>query len=571
MQQRFRSSLVSAGPAGLLSAGLLSAALLFVQASACGGGGGGGGGNTGGGAGDGGTGGGPGAAPTAEDVRQGLLGVLAQDPRLAKQAALEPKEYDALSGKLAAVSGVEASDYTGDTLGTIQVKVKGGGVLWYRHVTNDLAEAATLPPEADFHNQRHPTWNKDWKDEVAPTPIRAPPGGEAADTLANKYATHFPVASAKPDYAYSEDNAVACPAEGKIAIVDFLWTAAHRDFPGLYENQYKVDGVMLYDRLQRMGAAAGFKVDLYKDTDINLGNFNLLQDYAVVFTNGHGGRPGVLTTKRLGVAVPVLVTPEIYEPQKLTSFGMTYEDAWKKGYISYAVGDKAILWTPLLFKDHYKPSVPQLVMLNECWSMLPFNVGLELHDGKASWSQGVTSPLYNFGDALMDAGAKAVFGYVSPATPEAVVMNSMPFFRRMFGGYSDRDRPPAPHDYWPTCMGTQTYFRLPNTPRLAIYGNKYAGRSMYTMYAGADNLLLRKSCPGPIPHAAMQDFMLKVGTPATAFQKCWDQYWSHGDPVGLKDPLCNQGDKPTTLELTTAAACGVKIARKVTNAMLTSP
>jgi hypothetical protein len=503
-----------------------------------------------------------------EQTRLALVAVLAADPRLAGTTALTPDDYEALAAKLAAVPGVDGADYVGDGLGTIYVKIAGGGFLTYRHLHNDLTEVGTLPPEADFANQLHATWNAGWSAPVDATQLL---DFTVRDLQTNTYATHFPVATSNPDPEYKADDAVTCPQEGKIAIVDFLWTEAHRDFPGLYADQYNVDGVMLYDRLTRVAQAAGFTVDVFKDSEINLGNFTKLQDYAIVFTNGHGGRPSARPTARLGEALLTLATPELYEPAKTTAFNTTYEDAWKKGYFVYDVQTKAMGWTPWLFRDHYKPSGSQLVMLNECWSMLPFNIGLVKKDNTWGWEQGVTSPLYNFGDALMGAGVKAVFGYVSPATPEAVVRNTMPFFRRMFGGYSAKDLPPSPHTYWPTCMGAQTYFRLPNTPSVAIYGNKYRGGSMYTMYAVDQNQTFRNACASGIRHAMMQDFTLKVGTPATAFQGCWDTWWGAGKyPSGIEDRLCSQGDDPTTLDATSAAACDVKIARRVTNAMLSN-
>ena len=519
---------------------------------------------------DAGTGGTP--TGTVEQVRQGAAAVVSQDARLAGTASLSPDDYDALATRLAAVPGVEAADYVGDTLGTVYVKVSGGGTLLYRHLRDDRAEADTLPAEADFANQLDPQWNPGatWQGAVTDSPLRAAPRSSAL-AMQNTYATHFPMASAEPDPLYVKDDAVTCPQEGKIAIVDFLWTEAHRDFPGLYADQYAVDGVMLYDRLKAMATAAGFTLDVFKDDEINLGNFTRLQDYTIVFTNGHGGRPGPRTAARLGTALPTLATPELYDPAKRMANGMTYEEGWKAGYLVYGVADKRISWTPWLFRDLYRPAVPQLVMLNECWSMLPFNIGLAKRDGRWVWDQGVTGPLYNFGKGLMDAGAKAVFGYVSPATPEAVVRNTVPFFRRLFGGYLASDVPPSrfPQTYWPTCMGAQTYFRLPNTPELKLYGNKYRFGSMYTMYAVDENTYLRKACAEGNHHAMLQDFMLRVGTPATAFQGCWDTWWSRGqDPSGIQDPLCSQGEPTASDQQTKNAACLVRTARKVTNAML---
>lgn len=241
-------------------------------------------------------------------------------------------------------------------------------------------------------------------------------------------------------------------------------------------------------------------------------------------------------------------------------------------YLLYGTQDKKVSLTSLYFRDLYKPTVDQVWMPNQCWTMLPYNVGLERDEnGSWSWSSGVTGQVYNIGDGLMASGVKAVLGYISPATPEAITQNTLPYFRRMFGGYFSGDKPPAPHTFWPVCMSTQTFFRLPQTPQLAVYANKWRAQSLYTMYAVNTPLYQREACaPAPNAHAAMASFMLKVGTPATALPLCWDQYWSKGEyPSGLVDPLCSQGDNPTTSEATQDAACGVKVARAVTNAMLT--
>ena len=87
-------------------------------------------------------------------------------------------------------------------------------------------------------------------------------------------------------------------------------------------------------------------------------------------------------------------------------------------------------------------------------------------------------------DCVNGRGGRAPDQKKSMRRPSLVHHGRMPFLRRMFGGYSDRDPPPSPHNYWPTCMGTQTYFRLPNTPQLAIYGNKY--RAWFTGMAPID-------------------------------------------------------------------------------------
>src|SRR5262249_13736908 len=154
----------------------------------------------------------------------------------------------------------------------------------------------------------------------------------------------------------------------------------------------------------------------------------------------------------------------------------------------------------------YHPTVPQLVMLNECWSLLPYaddGFALDPKSGVWKWTQGTTKPTYNFGHAFRAAGTNVVFGYASTATTLAIVENSIPFLRRMFGGFSSRDLPPAPLAYWPTCMGAQTFFRDPKTPELPKFAMKNVGISMYTMYGfNTKNLLFRKECPEELdPHA----------------------------------------------------------------------
>ena len=121
-------------------------------------------------------------------------------------------------------------------------------------------------------------------------------------------------------------------------------------------------------------------------------------------------------------------------------------------------------------------------------------------------------------------------------------------------------------------MSAQTYFRKPWSPGVAEYAPKYRDQSLYTMYAVSQSQYFRETCSvTPTSHTKMREFVLTVGTPATAFGLCWDKYWSKGEsPSGLIDPLCSQGDKATvTSELATQkAACAVKQARKVTNAIL---
>jgi hypothetical protein len=83
-------------------------------------------------------------------------------------------------------------------------------------------------------------------------------------------------------------------------------------------------------------------------------------------------------------------------------------------------------------------------------------------------------------------------------------------------------------------------------------------------------IFLRKVCQGTptIPHAYMQDLLLLLGTPATEFKWCWDQYWSRGQAAPIGNPTCNSGEFPTTEAAVANAACAVKEARIVTDAML---
>ena len=517
----------------------------------------------------------------AEKVSQDIAAIIEQDPRLSGTTALDLDDYEQLAQKFAGVKNVEYAEFAKDTLGSIHIQVAGGGFLLWRHIKNTYTEAATLPAGLDLASLIDPTWNSGWSAPAEP--------GEFADTTSpqtgdrslqgnesNGHATHFPVALDNPDPEYAADDAVTCQQQGKIAIVDFQWSDAWKDAPGLYEDQFQVDGMMLYDRLKAMAEAAGFTLDLFKDTDINTTNFDKLSQYSIVYIIGHGGRPPLKSSRRLGALFTYIATPETYEPQKQMVGGITHEEAWKKGYIIYDPVGKRLDMTSLLFRDLYKTraNVPQLWMPNSCWSMLPYNVGIEKKpDGTYGWmqnSQDVTGKVYNIGHGLMAAGVKAVFGYVTPASPEAIVKFSIRFFRRMFGGYYKKDPPPWPHTYWPTCMSSQTFFRNPANPWAANYCPLLYGHSLYTMYTIDDPLFLRQECTeNANDHALMQSFMLKVGTPATAFDSCWSTWWSGSDcPSGIDDALCSQGDCPTTQQASNDAACAVKVARKVTNAML---
>ncbi|MEI6125578.1 MAG: hypothetical protein WCQ99_03400, partial [Pseudomonadota bacterium] len=269
-------------------------------------------------------------------------------------------------------------------------------------------------------------------------------------------------------------------------------------------------------------------------------------------------------------------TAETYEPGKQMMGGLTHEQAWKKGYITYNPQTRRLDITAFFLRDLYRvrADVPQLWMPNSCWGMLPYNVGIEKKaDGSYGWmdrAADVEGQVYNLGHGLMAAGAKAVFGYVTPASPEAIVKFSIRFFRRMFGGYYKKDPPPWPHTYWPTCMSSQTFFRNPANPWAASYCPFLYGYSLYTMYAIDDPQFLRQVCrENANAYALLQSFMLTAGTPATAFDNCWSTWWGGSEcPSGIQDPLCSQGDCPTTEQESKDAACAVKVARKVTNAML---
>lgn len=147
----------------------------------------------------------------------------------------------------------------------------------------------------------------------------------------------------------------------------------------------------------------------------------------------------------------------------------------------------------------------------------------------------------------------------------------MAYFRRQLGGYFVKDLPPSPQHFWPAGRSTQTFFRRLKTSAQAVYANKIEGTNVYTMYTQPEPLYLRLTCQGTRAnvHAMMQDFVLQVGTPATAFQTCWDSWWGHGkEPMPIQDALCSKGDYPTDANAVFRAGCNVAYARKVTNAML---
>jgi hypothetical protein len=500
-----------------------------------------------------------------ENIRRKLVAVIARHPELKEEIPLPPADYQKVANELAKVPGVQGADYSGDTLGTFYIKVSGGGVIGYRHIRGDMNEMNTLPPGVTHTDLRDPTYNADWQESV-----RA--------NASNTWADHFPVAAGNPDPDYTQDDTLACRQEGRIAIIDFYYTDVHENF-NLYETDFLVDGVEIWERIRRVAKAAGFGVDFYKDADINLGNYTMLQDYTMVITNGHGGRPGMKTFKRTGFAVTRMETAEKYNPAKITANGLTYFDSWKRGQIHFDARSKQISWTPVLFRDGYRPSVTQQWLMSQCWALLPFWVGYYEDSSGWHYSVNLLGDVYNFGDGLLDAGVTSVFGYIDPAWPKAIVANLMRYLRRTFGGYSKKDVPPARFglNYWPTCMAAETFFRLPSLPESAdFHAPKLINNCTFTMYAKPEPkyLYLRKACSEfRYPHSAMQDFVLSVGTPATAFTTCWDEFWSAGNWTGIDvGPLCGQGNPNYPSEQAAMdAGCQVKQARKATNAFLTAP
>ena len=498
----------------------------------------------------------------AEVIRQQVLSAVAEDPRFAGETPLTHDDYQALADKIAKVPGVRASTYVGDGLGGIRIAVDGGGVFEWRHIDDDnIQHSPAMPDNFDFGTLSDPTNNAGFK---APEVVSGP---RASGT----FATHFPVATISPDPAYKADDAVACPKEGSIAIVDFYYTEVkHKDL--LYNNEFDIDGMELWDRLKAMGEAAGFTVDIFHDDEVNASNLNtVLSKYTYVLVNGHGSMPGPVNTDRTHEALVTFVTPEKYDAKKHVEDGKTYDEAWKAGFMNRSVKEDQVRWTPRLIQAVYKPQVSQHWLISTCFSMLPTTLGFLKGENGWTWRQEANTDFYNFGKALREKDVKTVFGYVFTGEVSTIARNHMKFFRRTFGGYFDKDRPPPPQTFWPTCMSSQTFFRLSATPQLALYANKLEGTSLYTMYTQADPVYLRQTCRGSPPnvHSLMQDFVLQVGTPATAFQTCWDEWWSKGmDPTGIQDALCSKGEYPTNTTDVQRAGCNVKIARKVTNAML---
>jgi len=481
---------------------------------------------------------------------------------------LAPGRYVAIAGRMASLSGVASAVYMGDVLGTVSVHTTTGiGVVW-RHVPDTFGEMALVPSDTDFSEQAHPEWNAGWRTNPEEQQDIGP---ELRDgmRMQNAYATHFPTATSDPDLEFKKDDQLSCPTEGKIAFVDFIAADDHFDSG----RDFSADGHDVMDRVQWMAEAAGFQVDIFRDTELNLSNFKQLEDYDVVYTLGHGGLTNAdETLKAAGYRqASLLWTKEIYDPDKATAMGMSYREALRQGLIEVTPKNKYILLKSMLFAKHLQPKRDQMWMVNHCWSMLPYEMA-NPEDSLEIFKALVTArdhKVFSVGDGLKAGGVRVVMGYVGPAEPRAVVGNTISFFRRMFGGYSQYDRPPSPHVYWPGCMTPNTYFRW--NPFVDDFIWVMRSRSIFTMYADVKGVYFRKVCEGGTggAHASLQSFMLEHGTPATALPLCWQQYWSKGEsPSGLVDPLCSQGDSETTEEVTNKAACLVKIDRKATNALL---
>jgi hypothetical protein len=501
-----------------------------------------------------------------DQVRKGIMDAISSDPRTAGTQALAPADYKAIAEKVASVPGVVQAFYAGDYAGTVYAAVDGGGVMAWNHMPYDVNDDSLLPKDLDYSTLMDPVYNKGWsKPEVVSGPRSA-----------GTYATQFPLATSNPDPEFKSDDTVPCPARGRLAIVDFQQAQAAADTERTWPSTFDVDGLPLWDRVKKMGEAAGFKVRIYLNDEIKAGNFwTELRDYTYVILNGHGGPPGPKQYEHTGKSLLNIITPEPWDDNAKLEDGTRYVDAWKDGLILRGLsGDDKdkVRWTPLLIQKIFKPTVPQAWVVNQCGSFAPAYHGWT-DDG---WVWQVTGLLYNFGQALRDAGVPAALGYITSVKADAVAHNLLAFLRREFGGYFNKDTPPvtAPQKFWPTCMSVETFFRLKANPFVAVHAPKLEGTSLFTGYFADKAVFLRPECQGSpaIPHNMLADFVLSVGTPATAFANCWDKYWSKGDePTCIVDSLCCKGEPKLTKDDADHAGCAVMVGRKVTNAMLPTP
>lgn len=503
------------------------------------------------------------ADPLIDEIQR-LEGALPEIPAEA--------DYLALAEQLTARPEVERAWFNYDELGSVSIKLVGGGLIISRHAEDELSD--DVPDiDVDVGALLHPEWQADWSTDNLQ---------EKRGDGGNDYGTRFPTASGDPDPTFSADDALSCPPEGKIAIVDFLWDAAHApdartSDKNIYGPDFMVDGVDLYTQLKAMAEAAGYTVDVFKGRAINLSNFKQLEGYDVVYTFGHGTRIQVTAPAEVGpdgtplppstITHTLITTEEPYDPEKVTSMGMKYSEALDAGYIMRTSRSDHILLDPTLFRDHYKPKKDQLWFLNHCWSATSGSVRFSILN--KTWTINHGAKTYSVAEGVKDSGVKVALGYVTKARIPGVRSYAIRFFRRMLGGYHDMDRPPPPHTYWPGCMTPETFFRV--DPFIASYAPRYNAASLLVMFSGYEGIFFRDLCEdsGASAHAYMQSFVLQHGTPAAAFEGCWDTYWSRGDyPSELEDPLCGLGDTETDARRVEQAGCMVKISRKVSNALI---
>ncbi|MBU0554310.1 hypothetical protein KKF91_02680 [Myxococcota bacterium] len=497
-----------------------------------------------------------GTAPPPDPIFEQIQALTAGLPARPVEA-----DFIAVAEQITELPQVNRAWYNGDELGVISVQLEAGGTILYQHAQDELSDDV---PDIDLDPSLllHPTWQADWSTEDL----------QEKKSDSEDFATRFPTASGAPDPSFAKDNQVSCPSEGRIAIVDFLWVEGHKPnaAPGdqVYGEDFWVGDKDLYTRLKAMGEAAGYTVNIFKGNQINLSNFKDLEEYDIVFTFGHGSRVEI-ETKDVEKKIEkhtVAYANETFDPNKTTAMGITYQEAFDRGYILLDSKNNIIL-DPTLFRDHYKPKKNQLWFMNHCWSALSGSVNFSI--GSKTWSINHDIKTYSIAEGVKDSGVKVVLGYVTKAQINAVRNYSIKFFRRMFGGYQRMDMPPPPHTYWPGCMTPATFFRV--DPFIASYAPRYNNRSLFVMFSEDNSIYFRDLCEdgGAGAHAYMQSFVLQHGTPATAFQGCWDTYWGHGEhPSELEDPLCGLGDPETDERRVEQAGCLVKIARKVTNTLL---
>lgn len=496
--------------------------------------------------------------------------VAAHHPEAASTTSLTSEQYEAIARDLATVPGVTSARWAHDPLGTVFLEVGPGTVIW-QHLTDDssvnLDVSGLVTSDPALAGWLPPVMPGASRSSAPARPLADEPGD-------NPWFDPYPTASIDPDPGFHADLSVPCPAEGRLAIVDFT----HSEEVSLGSTEYDVAGVHLLERIAWIAEAAGFHVDLYDDAKIRASNVNQLAGYDVVLLHGHGHAP--YDSPANGRRVAGLGTPEAWNPDEVLEdeAHTTYADAWEKGWI-FNNGGK-VSWTPTLLARVYRPARPQLWILGQCFAMVPaMPVGGEIWDLVNGRGTGPHAPVYNFGHALQDAGVQQVLGYVGTGHSGSHIPNWIRFFRRMFGAHSARDVPPPRFllSYWPACMAAETFFRTEEHPDWhGVYRPRTEGDRVFVGYlqpktdlGGGRPLYYRTACDVAEPHAMMRDHALRLGTPATTFRKCWDEHWSKGEyPTEIQDLVCSWGNDPTTLEETQAAACQVRIARQATLAGL---